>query len=142
METQLTTTEINAKQQQLQDYQPAQPALALLAQNQGRLDTTFDQLWAEKTGQMYDPSQPKSVWQITLNVLRQELCGDESFRTKVKEYTKNPGSTPLLTGLIVSLVGLAGLPIDPAIATVIVLYIIKVGLNVFCEYTQPVDEAK
>lgn len=81
----------------------------------------------------------KSLWQITLKQLRQEVCGDDSFRTKLQEYTKNPGSTPLLTGLIVSLVGVAaahGLPLDPAIATIIVLYILKIGLNIFCEYTE------
>ncbi|MBE9198754.1 MULTISPECIES: hypothetical protein [unclassified Nodularia (in: cyanobacteria)] len=49
----------------------------------------------------------------------------------------------LLSGLIVSLVGLAttnGLPIDRAIATVIVLYILKIGLNIFCDYTEPPAE--
>jgi hypothetical protein len=45
----------------------------------------------------------------------------------------------VLTGLIVYIVELTSLAISPAIATIIVLYIIKVGLNVFCEYTQPVD---
>jgi len=34
-------------------------------------------------------------------------------------------------------VGAAGLPIDPAIATVVVLYIVKVGINIFCEYIKP-----
>jgi divalent metal cation (Fe/Co/Zn/Cd) transporter len=28
-----------------------------------------------------------------------------------------------------------GLPLDPAIATIVVLYILKIGLNIFCEYT-------
>jgi divalent metal cation (Fe/Co/Zn/Cd) transporter len=62
----------------------------------------------------------------------------------VSPNTKNPGSTPLLTGLIVSLVGVAathGLPLDPAIATIVVLYILKIGLNIFCEYTEPTAEA-
>jgi divalent metal cation (Fe/Co/Zn/Cd) transporter len=80
-----------------------------------------------------------------LGELRRELCGDDGFRGKVKEYTNNPGSAPLLTGLIVSLVGIAGahgLPIDPAIATIIVLYIVKIGLNTFCEYTEPETDPK
>ena len=54
-----------------------------------------------------------------------------------KEYSKNPTSAPLLTGLIVAVVSSAGLPIDPEIATVIVLYILKVGINIFCEYIKP-----
>lgn len=80
-----------------------------------------------------------------LGELRKELCGDEGFRGKVKEYTNNPGSAPLLTGLIVSLVGIAGahgLPLDPAIATIIVLYVVKIGLNTFCEYTEPTADPK
>lgn len=139
METQLTTSEINEKQQLLQDYNQAQEALAILEKNNGKLDTTFDELWHKKNSSQekstFSPNG-KSFWQVTLDVLRQELCGDEGFRADFKEYTKNPGSAPLLTGLIVSVVGVAGLPIDPAIATIIVLYILKIGLNIFCEYTE------
>lgn len=143
MDNQLTPTEIQEVQQILKDYNPAQEAFTILEKNQGRLDASFDELWAEKTGQMYDPSKGKSLWKTTLGELRKELCGDEGFRGKVKEYTNNPGSAPLLTGLIVSLVGIAGahgLPLDPAIATIIVLYILKIGLNIFCEYTEPVTD--
>ncbi len=142
MEVQLSTDEIQANQQLLQDYEPAQEAFAILEKNQGRLDASFDELWAEKTGQMYDPSKGKSVWQSTLKVLRDELCGDDGFRAQFQEYTKNPGSAPLLTGLIVSLTTLSGLPLDPAISTVIVLYLLKVGLKIFCEYTEPETDAK
>ncbi|MGB3507682.1 MAG: hypothetical protein WBA93_00215 [Microcoleaceae cyanobacterium] len=137
METQLNTSEINEKQQLLQDYNPAQEALIILQKNNGKLDTTFDELWHKKNTPLetFSPDG-KSFWQVTLDVLRQELCGDEGFRADFKEYTKNPGSAPLLTGLIVSIVTISGLPIDPAIATIIVLYILKIGLNIFCEYTE------
>ncbi len=60
-----------------------------------------------------------------------------SFRTKVQEYKRNPASAPLLTGLIVSLLGMSGVPLDPTIATVIVLYIVDIGIDIFCEYTEP-----
>ncbi len=136
MDIQLTTTEIDTAREILLNYAPAQKALAALEEHNGKLDASFDQLWIDKNGSppTYDF---KSFWGVTLKVLRKELCGnDDSFRSKVMEYNKNPGSTPLLTGLIVYLVGIAGLPIDPAIATVIVLYILKVGLNIFCEYTE------
>jgi divalent metal cation (Fe/Co/Zn/Cd) transporter len=66
------------------------------------------------------------------------------FAVNKCEYTKNPGSAPLLSGLIVSLVGIAGahgLPLDPAIATIIVLYVVKIGLNIFCDYTEPPADA-
>ena len=135
METQLTATELQNFTQLLQEYQPAQTALAILDNNQGNLETSFEQLWTEKYGKQDFGS--KSIWQSTLTVLRQELCGDEGFKNQVKEYSKNPTSAPLLTGLIVAVVSAAGLPIDPAIATVIVLYILKVGINIFCEYIKP-----
>ena len=144
METQLTSDEINEKSQLLQDYNPAQEALAILQKNNGKLDTTFDELWNEKNtlpGQGPFSPSGKSVWQVTLQELRKELCGKEGFRAQFKEYSKNPGSAPLLTGLIVSIVGVAGLPIDPAIATIIVLYILKIGLNIFCEYTATANDA-
>jgi hypothetical protein len=141
MKTQLTPDEIKAKQQLLQDYQPAQEAFAILEKYNGRLDISFDELWAEKIGQTYDPSQPKSLWKSTLKILREELCGSEGFRAQFQEYTKNPGSAPLLTGLIVSLTALSGLPLDPAISTVIVLYLLKVGLKIFCDYTEPTENS-
>jgi hypothetical protein len=136
MEPQLTPSEIDQKRELLKDYSPAQNAIATLQKNDGRLDTTFDELWTERNPTP-TYAKDKSLWKTTLDVLSQELCGDEGFRSQFKEYTKNPGSAPLLTGLIVSLTTLSGLPIDPAIATVVVLYILKIGLNVFCEYTQP-----
>jgi hypothetical protein len=103
------------------------------------METAFQDLWQEKNGQAMMGGD-KSLLQITLKALRNELCGDDGFRGQIKEYSKNPGSSPLLTGVIVSLVGLAsssGLPLDPAIATVIVLYILKIGVNIFCDYTEP-----
>ncbi len=143
MEVQLSTDEIKAKQQLLQEYEPAQEAFAILEKNQGKLDVSFDELWEEKTG--IPTYGKKSLWKVMLGELRKELCGDDGFRGKVKEYTNNPGSAPLLTGLIVSLVGIAGahgLPVDPAIATIIVLYVVKIGLNTFCEYTEPETDPK
>lgn len=135
MNTQLESTEINQKQQLLKDYEPAQKALAILEQNNGNFNTAFDELWTEKFGT--DTYDKKSLWQSTLTVLRKELCGNEGFQAQFKEYTKNPGSAPLLTGLIVSITTLSGIPLDPAISTVIVLYLLKVGLKIFCEYTEP-----
>ena len=135
MTTQLDLTEINQIQQLLNDYEPAQKALDTLEQNKGNFNTTFDELWTEKFGT--DTYGKISLWQSTLTVLREELCGNDGFRAQFQEYTKNPGSAPLLTGLIVSITTLSGLPLDPAISTVIVLYLLKVGLKIFCEYTEP-----
>ena len=135
MTTQLTTTEIQNISQLLQDYAPAQKTLNLLNETNGDLEKSFEELWIEKQGQQ-DIVKTK-LWQSTVTVFRQELCDIEGFQNQVKEYNKNPTSAPLLTGLIVSVVHLVGFPIDPAIATVVVLYILKVGINIFCEYINP-----
>jgi len=138
MNTQLTPSQLNSYQAILPNDDPAQDAIAVLKDHNGDIEASFEELYFQQHGSIPD-FPDKSLWEVTLNQLRQELCGDDSFRTKVQEYSKNPGSTPLLTGLIVYLVGLAGLPLDPAIATVVVLYILKIGLNIFCQYTEPSD---
>ena len=138
MEFQLTPTEMRDIEQLLKDYQPAQEALVSLKQRNGNFDASFNELWSERVGSPQNfGAEGKSLWQVTLKVLRQEICSNQGFRSKILDYNKNPGSASLLTGAIVYMVGLTTLPIDPAIATIIVLYIIKVGLNIFCEYTEP-----
>jgi hypothetical protein len=140
MEPILTHAEMNEKRMMLQDYAPAQEAFAMLEKHNGRLDMSFDELWFENNN--LESYNRKSLWQTTLKVLRAELCGNDGLRAQFKDYTKNPGSTPLLTGLIVAVVGLgasSGIPIDPSIATIVVLYLLKIGLNIFCEYTEPVS---
>ncbi|PZU98414.1 MAG: hypothetical protein DCE90_04685 [Pseudanabaena sp.] len=140
MTTQLTATEIQNISQLLQDYAPAQKTLTILNETNGDLEKSFEELWTEQHGkQDFDKIK---LWQSTVTVFRQELCGKEGFQNQVKEYNKNPSSTPLLTGLIVSVVHSVGFPIDPAIATVVVLYILKVGINIFCDYINPEETKK
>ncbi len=136
MDTQLTPTEIRQIHQLVQNYESAQAALTALDHNNGRLDTSFHQLWQAQVGRQTF-GEGKSLWQTTLKVLRRELCGDESFRSKILDYNKNPGSASLLTGAVLYIIELTALPLSPALATIVVLYILKVGLNIFCEYTEP-----
>jgi hypothetical protein len=82
----------------------------------------------------------KKVWQTTLDVLRDELCGNEGFRARLSDYTKSPENAVLLTAAITSLMALAAIPLDPSIATIIILYIVKIGLNVYCKYTDVSDK--
>ena len=107
MEPILTAAEMNEKRLMLQDYPPAQEAFAMLEKHNGRLDRCFDELWAENHNleSFAQPRSGKSLWQVTLKTLQAELCGNDGLH-QFKEYTKNPGSTPLLTGLIVAVVGL------------------------------------
>ncbi len=83
MNTQLTTTEINTFRNMLRNYDPAQEALAALEEQDGRIEALFDQLWREKNGQLPDMPERKSLWQITLSELRQEVCGDEGVRSQI-----------------------------------------------------------
>lgn len=139
MNAQLTPAEIQEIQQLLQDDTSAQQALTTLQQHNGNLEASFDALWQEKVGKT-DYGKGKSVLQLTLNEIRLEICGDDGLRGKIKEYTNNPGSASLFNSIIGSLVAVAalhGIPIDGAIATIVVLYILKIGINVFCKYTEP-----
>ncbi|MFK0730832.1 MAG: hypothetical protein ACFKPT_24285 [Gloeotrichia echinulata GP01] len=143
MTTQLTSAEIQELQQILQNDTPAQQALTILQRNNGDLEASFDALWQEKFGKR-DYSKGKSLFKLTLDEIRAEICGDDGLRGKITEYTKNPGSSSLLNSIIGSLVAVAavhGLPLDATISTIVVLYILKIGINVFCKYTAPETDA-
>ncbi|MEH2167916.1 MAG: hypothetical protein V7K41_14820 [Nostoc sp.] len=45
-------------------------------------------------------------------------------------------------GSLVIVAAAHGIPIDGAIATIVVLYIFKIGINVLCKYTEPESERK
>jgi hypothetical protein len=136
----LSPTEITTAQELLANYAPAQETLAILAANNGDFSDCFDRL--SKSPTFSDPATKKSIWESTINVLRQELCSDEGWRGKVKEYNKTPASAPLLTGMIVHLISNSHLQLDPGIATCIALYASKVGLDIFCEHIKPNEGSK
>ncbi len=137
MNAQLTLDEINSVRELLKEYQPANKAIDAVERHNGNLDTSFEELWIEKNGK---PTMGvKKIWQTTLDVLRDELCGNEGFRARLSDYTKSPENAVLLTAVITSLMALTAIPLDPSIATIIVLYILKIGLNVYCKYTDVGD---
>jgi divalent metal cation (Fe/Co/Zn/Cd) transporter len=138
MDAQFTRTEINHYRRILQGENSAQKVLDTLENYNGRFCDSLDELLSEVSG-LRKTHEIKHLQQATLKTLRNEVCGHDHFRTQFQECQENLQSTPLLTGLIASLVGLATahkLPHDPAIATIVVLYILKIGLNIFCEYTE------
>jgi len=141
MTTQLSTEELQTTQSLLQAYAPAQPALATLRQHKGNLETSLEDLAVEAAGTAVYGEDRKTLRQVLITNLRRELCGDDSFREKVEEYNKNPAQAVLLTGLIVYVVDLVALPwLSPAIATIAVLWVLKIGLRTFCDYTEPPQE--
>jgi hypothetical protein len=134
----ITPAEIAHARQVLQDYPEAQAGLAVLEKHQGNPKTSVEELLPARSATVRLAVSPqRSVWEILLEQLYLELCGEEedSFREMVKEAKRNPDSSPLLTGLIVYLVDLANISLNPAIATIIVLYILKLGVSTFCDYT-------
>lgn len=142
MATQLSPTERQIAQSLLQDYTAAQPALTLLAQNNGNLETSLTELIAAEAGTVLYGIDRDRLQQVFLQNLRKEICGNDSFREKVENYNKNPDKAALLTGLIVYLIDIVTLPVNPAIATIAVLWILKLGLRTFCDYTAPSAEKK
>ena len=137
MNAQLTLDEIKSARELLKEYQPANEAIDAIERHNGNLETSFEELWIEKHGQ--SAMGVKKIWQTTLDVLRDELCGNEGFRARLSDYTKSPENAVLLTAAITSLMALAAIPLDPSIATIIILYIVKIGLNVYCKYTDVSD---
>ncbi|WP_198805131.1 hypothetical protein [Leptolyngbya sp. BL0902] len=140
----LSTAELQSAQSLLQHYAPAQTALENLHQHRGNLEASLEDLAMAAAGSAVygetDRGGGKTLRQVLLANLRRELCGDDSFREKVEEYNKNPAQAALLTGLIVYVVELVALPwMSPAIATVAVLWILKIGLRTFCDYTEPAE---
>lgn len=57
----------------------------------------------------------------------------------MEEYNKDPTKAVLLTGLIVYVINAVTLPINPAIAVVVVLWVLKLGIRTFCDYTEPTE---
>ncbi|MEM7773447.1 MAG: hypothetical protein AAF327_23440 [Cyanobacteria bacterium P01_A01_bin.37] len=140
MTPQLTATEMQVMQQQLEGYAPAQAALVTLHQHNGNLETSLEELVVAEAGTAVYGDDRKTLREVFVRNLRREICGDDSFLSKVEEYNKKPTEAVLLTGLIVYLIDLVTLPINPAIATIVVLWVLKLGVRTFCDYTEPVED--
>jgi hypothetical protein len=138
--TPITEAEIAHARQLLEDYPEAQLGLDVLARYQGDPKTSIEALITTtptQAARFVAGRPPRPIWEILLEQIYLELCGEEedSLREMVKQAKRNPDSSPLLSGLIVYLVDLVDISINPAIATVLVLYILKIGISTFCEYT-------
>jgi hypothetical protein len=83
--------------------------------------------------------RPK-IWPLLKTRIMQEICGEnESFRSMIKDIKKNPSNAIMVTSPITYLVNLSGIPfpVEPALATGILLYIAHIGIDVFCEWSTP-----
>jgi hypothetical protein len=114
--------------------------LQLLEQTQD-FEATFAQIYVDRYGEPRSfGDEKRSLWQLFLKRVQQEVCGEnDSLRSLIQGAKKNPANATLVTGIITALVNLSGvpLPIDSAIATAIALYILHIGIDVFCEWSSP-----
>lgn len=137
MTTQLSASELQEFEQVLQGYAPGEKVIALLNQKDGDLENALAEMVIAEAGTGMYSIDGERLRTVFVKNLRREICGDDSFKTRVEEYNRNPGKAELLTGLIVYLVGMVTLPINPAIATIVVLWVLKLGVRTFCDYTEP-----
>ena len=101
----------------------------------GDIETAFNELFKAKNGTIQYGN--KSLWEVTLNVLRKEICNkNDSLKSEIKNLRKNPKETAIITGIIVSIIDKCQLPLDTGLATMVVLWILKVGIDIFCDYTE------
>lgn len=135
---QLAASEIAQLDSQLQGYAPAHDAVDVLTRHDGQLEASIEDLLVETYGAPAEFGQ-SSLWEVTRDVLRTELCSDEGFRGRIRDYVAKPQQATFLTGAIIYLVEQVALPftLSPSLAALVVLYVAKVGLDIFCQYTAP-----
>ena len=110
-------------------------AFEMILTEDGDIETAFNELFKAKNGTIQYGN--KSLWEVTLNVLRKEICNkNDSLKSEIKNLRKNPKETAIITGIIVSIIDKCQLPLDTGLATMIVLWILKVGIDIFCDYTE------
>lgn len=130
----LSPEEIQAAQEQLAGQAFAQEAIAALQAHGGRLDTSFNHLCAQKIGVavVFEPDDPRSFWHATLNTLASTLCRSKSFQQQLQDYQRSPDPAAQLPRLIDTLRGTAALPMDQAMATLLLLHLLRVDWDSFC----------
>ncbi|MEA5534581.1 hypothetical protein [Crocosphaera sp. XPORK-15E] len=131
----LTTSELEYWQKQWLKDEATDTAFNLILEEDGDLETAFNELFQEKNGTI--PSfNNQSLWEVILQVMRQEICGEnDSLKSQIQAVRNNPGKTSILTGIIIYIIEKCPLPLDTALATMILLYLLKVGIDIFCDYT-------
>ncbi len=132
----LTADEMTLLEAELQGYAPVQSALSALQQHQGDLARALESELTEQFG-THETYGESSLWAITQETLREELCGKEGFLGRVQKYLDEPKKATALTALVIYIMEQTTLPISPSLATLVALYITKVGLTIFCKYTEP-----
>ncbi|HEY9599083.1 MAG TPA: hypothetical protein V6D33_15565 [Cyanophyceae cyanobacterium] len=139
MDAKLTAAELEYYREILEDEESVQMGLDTLEECDGRINRAFDELLKDMVPPLRNQKERRNFRQMILNQLRQEVCDDDYFPKMVQNYNKKPESASLLMGLmsyVIGSIGTEGILIGPSLAIIITLYILKIGLNIFCEYTE------
>ena len=135
MTTKLSLSDIEYWQKQWTKDEATETAFEMILTEDGDIETAFNELFKAKNGTIQYGN--KSLREVTLNVLRKEICNkNDSLKSEIKNLRKNPKETAIITGIIVSIIDKCQLPLDTGLATMIVLWILKVGIDIFCDYTE------
>ncbi|MGK7879151.1 MAG: hypothetical protein AB4060_03495 [Crocosphaera sp.] len=135
MTTKLSLLDIEYWQEQWPKDEATETAFEMILTENGDIETAFNELFKEKNGTIQYGN--KSLWEVTLNILRKEICNEnDSLKSEIQTLRKNPKQTAIITGIIVSIIEKCQLPLDTGLATIIVLWILKVGIDIFCNYTE------
>jgi hypothetical protein len=141
----LSQSELQQFRQAIATLPEAATAIDQLEQTQD-FEATIEALFHAQAGapQTFgNPSDRPKIWPLLKTRIMQEICGeDESFRSMIKDIKKNPSNAIMVTGAITYLVNLSGIPfpVEPALATGVILYIAHIGIDVFCEWSTPVPK--
>ena len=137
MESGLSAAEMNLAVEALRSEAIGGAAIAALDRHDGDLEAAFDAVLVAQFGPPADFSGPP-LRETVLQQLRKELCADEGFRAKVKEYMGQPTKATVLVSAVTFLLESVALPfvLSPAVASLVVLWILKFGLEVFCAHTE------
>lgn len=115
----------------------SQCGISVLNKYDGDINHALEEALMQEYGSLQIMSG-KSLKNSVLKVMRRELCASEGFKGKISNYIEKPEHASLLTGAIAYILESVSLPftISPAISTLVVLYILKFGIDVFCDYTE------
>jgi len=134
----LTAAELEPLYPLARDSEAFEEALRVLKDHGGDLEEGFAALFVERNG-VQNFADRRAILQAVLDVMRDEICGEKGLRDKLSEYTSDPTrAVPLLSAVeaLKNLAHLKGLPIDTTLVVLLVLYVAKVGLKLFCRFSE------
>jgi hypothetical protein len=130
---QLTAAELQQVQSLLKDFAPAQAAIATLLHFEGDLETSLADLIAVEMSVALESLDRAKLRTIVLAHFQKEICQNWSLREQIQNYQQQLDQADVLISLLQELVATVSPDIDFAIATVLVLWIVQVGIDAFCE---------